>query len=144
VTPAREHELLERIDQLKHDNWLLERELGAVKEADKVRRFRDALALTPSAATVLTSLHALRGKTLSRERILAMLYPDGDEPDAGKVLDVFVWSIRKAIGKGGVGVTWGVGWFLTESGLAECDRIAALAHVPPRMTARHGRREVSA
>jgi hypothetical protein len=60
------------------------------------------------------------------------------------VLDVFVWSIRKAIGKDGVGVTWGVGWFLTESGLAECDRIAALAHVPPRLTTRHGRREVSA
>lgn len=144
MTPAREQELLDRIDQLKHSNWLLERELGAVKETDKARRFRDALSLTPSAATVLTSLHALRGKTLSRERILAMLYPDGDEPDAGKVLDVFIWSIRKAIGKGGVGVTWGVGWFLTEAGIAECDRIAALEHVPPRLTGRHGRREVCA
>ena len=144
MTPAREQELLERIDQLKHDNWLLERELGVVKEADKVRRFRDALCLTPSAATILASLHALRGKTLSRERILAMLYPNGEEPDATKILDVFVWQVRKAIGRSGVGVAWGVGWFLTESGLAECDRIAALEHVPPRLTVRHGRREVPA
>lgn len=144
MTPSRETELLDRIDQLQHEKRMLEVELGVVREADKIRRFEDALMLSPSSATILASLHALRGKTLSRERLFAMLYPNGDEPENGKVLEVFVWQIRKKIGKDRIGTTWGVGWFLTEEGIALCDEIAAREYVPPRKSVRHGRREVPA
>lgn len=84
--------------------------------------FRGRFAtLTRQEAEILGQLHAARGAVVSRQSLLAGLYPiEADEAEI-KIVDVFVCKIRKKLKPLGldIGTAWGGGYrFIPPTGKA--------------------------
>lgn len=130
-------------DAIEEINFL-RRELGLVREAERVSAFKNAWKLTPREAELVDVLYGRNGATASRQLLMDALYQGRDEPEI-KILDVFIAKLRLKIGKPLIGTTWGMGYFLTDAGIAACKQ--AIATPAPvwdarRPCSRQGRREV--
>ena len=78
----------------------------------------EPLTLTRKEFDLLEALATQKGRTLTKEGILAKLYGGRDEPDA-KIIDVFVCKLRKKLaeamdGESLVRTVWGQGYVIEE------------------------------
>lgn len=119
----------ERLRQRNHDLACLSAALkpkettgGAPPPALLVRAF----AVCVSEAQLLHFL--LRGQVLSRDHILALMYPPGRKavPKA-KIIDIYVCRLRKALAPHGITIDthWGTGWSMTRDGKARVKAMVA-------------------
>jgi len=56
---------------------------------------RDRFNLTPRELDLFQCLKDAKGRTVSREHIMHSLYGLDDDPPGEKILDAFVWALRK-------------------------------------------------
>lgn len=110
-------------DELRERVAWLESELGIQREADTVRRIREALKDTqsrPQVAQLLAALYAANGRPMSRYQILEALPTKHDNDERGsQLISVLVCHARKALGKAAINTVWGHGFYLTPLGMAK-------------------------
>lgn len=65
--------------------------------------------MTPYERKLAELLKAAAPRVVTKEEILAGLYPDGNEPGAA-IIKVFIRHIRKAFGDASIATVWGRGY----------------------------------
>lgn len=113
------------IADLRYQIECLERERLEARAADLADAYRLAFRLTPSQAVILAALRSRAGRVVSRWALFSALYAGREEPEDGKIMDVFMCAVRKRLPPGSIAASWGEGWALTATGIAAVD--AAIA-----------------
>lgn len=136
-TPRTYEEALEEIAWLK-------RELGQMRDAERMNHLRNKWGLTGKEQLILDALITRNGATVSVQGIMDAMYNcAADEPEC-KIVNVYICKMRNKMGADMIGTTWGVGYFLTPKGLAACKEAVENPAPPRPSSVRVGRQEVMA
>lgn len=122
------------IDEIEH----LRGELGLSRRQDVERTFIRRWGLSPKQAQLLAALHSAKGRVLSKERAMDILYAGRDEPEL-KIIDVFISKLRKSIAAEMVRTEWGAGYSLSALGMATCEELIATPYAQIEACARSRR-----
>jgi len=120
MTPQQANDLYEKLETLREENDYLRRELNLVRDGERMAAFKNRWRLTGKEATLLDALFARSGAVVTKQGLMDAMYGGMDEPEC-KIIDVFVCKLRNKIGRPAIGTSWGLGYFLTDQGVAACE-----------------------
>ena len=109
-------------EELEEEVAYLRSELNTVKDERATLAIRRTFDLAPTETAFLLALYNVRGRTVSHWMFDEMVPPTtGRDRDPG-VAAVYIWRIRKALGRDAIKSEWGRGYFLTPSGIADVEK----------------------
>lgn len=119
MTPNTETRLAARIDQLTDEVSFLRRELGLVRDQDRIASIKARHRFTGREVAICDVLLAKAPDVaIAKEALFGAAWgADADEIEI-KIVDVYICKIRAKIGKDAIETIWGTGYRLTPVGRA--------------------------
>ena len=114
------HDLAEQRDHYK-------RELGLMAPIETLDRLARRWTLTPKEAAVLAALHQRKGAFVTRDALLTAIYQGAAGTPEIKILDVFVWHLRRKIGADMITTHRAIGFSLSPAGVAAVNEAVTVA-----------------
>ena len=106
--------LEERVADLEERVAWLESELGLIESETAVHKLRQTLGFGNAAARLLFALYQAKGRVLTRPFVEDFLGTECVTPR--KLIDLYVYRIRKVLGREALETAWGTGYALSSIG----------------------------
>lgn len=117
MMPSTETGLAARVEQLTEEVNYYKRELGMVRDSERVGTMQARFRFTTREAAVCDVLLAKApGATVEKNALFEAAWGDRAYEVEMKILDVFICKIRAKIGRDAIETVWGTGYRLSSSG----------------------------
>lgn len=117
MTPSTEAGLAARVEQLTAERDHYKREMGMIRDAERVLAMKARHNLTTQEAAVCDVLLSRpAGGPVEKNALFEAAWGDRAYEVEIKILDVFICKIRHKLGKDSIETIWGTGYRLTSAG----------------------------
>ncbi len=117
MMPSTETGLAARVEQLTNEVNFYKRELGMIRDAERVGLMKTRHRLTTQEAAVCdVLLGKTPGRVVEKSALFEAAWGERAYHLEIKILDVFICKIRAKIGKDAIETIWGTGYRLTAAG----------------------------
>lgn len=117
MTPSTEAGLAARVEELTHERDHYKRELGMIRDAERVLNMKTRLGLTTQEAAVFDVLLSRpAGGSVEKNALFEAAWGDRAFDVHIKILDVYICKIRQKLGDDVIETIWGTGYRLTNKG----------------------------
>jgi DNA-binding response OmpR family regulator len=123
-------ELVDQLDEARETIAQLRQQARDDAELERIHRLRAVHAIAPGPARTLLALYRRRPRPVNRYLLEQTLPSPGKEREQGpKIIDVYVSTLRAALGHQAIHTAWGFGYAITPAGAALVD--SALGELAP-------------